>query len=337
MTDVALLLPELEELIRQPAEIQQHAPALLSLTANAVHSNEPIDWVPRLTPEAPLAAYSRSYDNNDAGHSNWLRADPVVLQADLNRVHLLAINRHGLTVEQVDQIVRDLQPLFADERLNLTRGEADGAHERWYVSSEKPLPPAFMPPVAALGNPLEDFLISKTSQRDSAIWQRLQTETQMLLHQHPVNDQRRAAGLLPVNSLWFWGAGKLPNEPAQSIPDVVWAMSPELAGWCKWLKIEEQGFARRQTLVDWLTKNLSSQTRKILLEFRLQRQFSLEQNLLALNELMKTINGRLQNLRLHICTENDRSLTVVPPGLVQRLFRQVSQQRGLKYLSRLVL
>ena len=33
-----------------------------------------------------------------------------------------------------------------------------------------------------------------------------------MLHNHPLNAERAAAGLAPVNSLWFWGAGALPDQ-----------------------------------------------------------------------------------------------------------------------------
>jgi hypothetical protein len=35
-------------------------------------------------------------------------------------------------------------------------------------------------------------------------------EIQMVLHDHPVNDEREARGAPVVNSLWLWGSGKLP-------------------------------------------------------------------------------------------------------------------------------
>jgi hypothetical protein len=35
---------------------------------------------------------------------------------------------------------------------------------------------------------------------------------QVILHQHPVNAERRARGLPPVNSLWLWGGGPLPQR-----------------------------------------------------------------------------------------------------------------------------
>lgn len=39
---------------------------------------------------------------------------------------------------------------------------------------------------------------------------RLQNEMQMLLYNHPVNDARSSAGLLPINSFWVSGTGNLP-------------------------------------------------------------------------------------------------------------------------------
>ena len=40
----------------------------------------------------------------------------------------------------------------------------------------------------------------------------LLTEIQMLLHGHAVNEAREARGEPAVNSLWFWGAGRLPAK-----------------------------------------------------------------------------------------------------------------------------
>ena len=34
----------------------------------------------------------------------------------------------------------------------------------------------------------------------------------MVLHNHPWNARRAAAGRPPVNALWFWGAGVLPDH-----------------------------------------------------------------------------------------------------------------------------
>jgi hypothetical protein len=43
-------------------------------------------------------------------------------------------------------------------------------------------------------------------------WRVLGNEAQIILHNHPRNAARIAAGKLPVNSLWFWGGGALPDS-----------------------------------------------------------------------------------------------------------------------------
>jgi hypothetical protein len=70
--------------------------------------------------------------------------------------------------------------------------------------------------------------------------QRLQAEMQMLLYTHPVNDQRAARGVSPVNSLWLSGTGSL-DRPAQkatfdSEPSVVNTLrEPALnEDWASW-------------------------------------------------------------------------------------------------------
>lgn len=48
--------------------------------------------------------------------------------------------------------------------------------------------------------------------KDAKPWHAALNEIQMLLHEHPVNEAREARGEPPVNSVWLWGMGKLPEE-----------------------------------------------------------------------------------------------------------------------------
>ncbi|HEX2596051.1 MAG TPA: phosphoglycerate mutase, partial [Luteimonas sp.] len=43
-------------------------------------------------------------------------------------------------------------------------------------------------------------------------WRALASEIQVVLHNHPWNAQRTAAGKPPVNALWLWGGGTLPDH-----------------------------------------------------------------------------------------------------------------------------
>jgi hypothetical protein len=74
---------------------------------------------------------------------------------------------------------------------------------------------------------------------ESAKWvRRLQSEMQMLLYNHPVNDQRSAQRQLTVNSLWVHGAGSLTEKPTQPAPHITMALREhalreDATGWLK--------------------------------------------------------------------------------------------------------
>lgn len=79
-----------------------------------------------------------------------------------------------------------------------------GAPLRWYL--EHPaladLPTASLDRV--IGRNVDPWLGAAPAMRRV---RRLQAEVQMLLHEHPVNVEREARGLLPVNSFWLSGTG----------------------------------------------------------------------------------------------------------------------------------
>jgi hypothetical protein len=83
----------------------------------------------------------------------------------------------------------------------------------------------------AIGRPVEPWL------PEIGFVRRVQLEVQMLLHAHPVNTDREARGLLPVNSVWLSGCGRhqaVQPAPAMEVDDRLRA--PALAGdWGAWM------------------------------------------------------------------------------------------------------
>jgi len=51
-------------------------------------------------------------------------------------------------------------------------------------------------------------------------WHRLFNESQMVLHEHAVNERREARGAPALNSVWFWGGGVLPTVPRRQFTSV---------------------------------------------------------------------------------------------------------------------
>lgn len=154
----------------------------------------------------PVAALTRNLDANDGEGALWLRADPAFISPDINGARMLAHGEAlGLDAEDTRQLLPALKPLFGDAGFPI-----DAPHpSRWYLRLpvESKLP-EFAPPEDVLG----DDLFAHLPQGDAGRrWRALLTEAQVILHQHPWNAWRLGQGKPSVNSLWFWGAGRLPD------------------------------------------------------------------------------------------------------------------------------
>ena len=154
----------------------------------------------------PVAALTRQLDTGDAAQSSWLRVDPAHIAPDMGGARMLS---HGdslaLTAEDSAQLLPALRPLFGDAGFALDAPRPS----RWYLRlpRESKLP-AFATPDEVLG---EDLFAHLPEGDLGRRWRALLTETQVVLHNHPWNAMRASLGKPAVNSLWFWGAGALPD------------------------------------------------------------------------------------------------------------------------------
>ncbi|MBB3276866.1 MULTISPECIES: phosphoglycerate mutase [Pseudoxanthomonas] len=162
----------------------------------------------RLVPDHwPVAALTRQLDAGDAEGATWLRADPARVSPDMNGARMLAYGEAlALDAEDTAQLLPALKPLFGDAGVLLDAPQPS----RWYLR----LPPdARLPAFAPIGDVLGDDLFAHLPEGDDGRrWRALLTEAQIVLHNHPWNARRVAAGKAPVNSLWFWGGGRLPQS-----------------------------------------------------------------------------------------------------------------------------
>lgn len=195
--------------------IREFAPALATLLARASVVSEPAEsmemWITRrfqLTAEGkrcPFAAIASLAER--IAHSNakyWLRADPVHLSVNRDRVVLLDASQLDITPAESTALVATLQAHFRGDDLTFI-----GPHvERWYVTSDKAIGIRTHPVSTVRGRNVADYWFDGT---DRALWQTRLSEMQMLLHAHPVNEAREAAGQLAINGVWFWGEGEMPS------------------------------------------------------------------------------------------------------------------------------
>lgn len=163
----------------------------------------------------PMAAICRQSEAGDARGSTWLRADPAFIRPELMGARLMAWGNLGLSPEEADQFLAPLRPVFGDAGFPISRTSS----ERWYLQLPMEVRlPEFALPVDALGGQLLAHLPEGEAGRR---WRVLGNEAQVILHNHPLNAARVAAGKTPVNSLWFWGAGRLPDSLQSQIGSVL--------------------------------------------------------------------------------------------------------------------
>lgn len=152
----------------------------------------------------PAAALLREHLVGDAGEATWLNADPAWVQPDMTGVRLLACGSMPLDMDEAQAFVQALQPAFAEAGLRLEIGAPNHWQARLAPGAHLP---DFATPAQALGEDLYRHLPQGAAGRP---WRVLLNEAQVLLHQHPLNAARQSRGLPPVNSVWLWGAGRLP-------------------------------------------------------------------------------------------------------------------------------
>lgn len=202
--------PAVAAVLARADRLPDAAPGFEALVAEAFAST------PARLSEAALACLAEPSvtDGGIAGDA-WLRADPVHLGADHSTLRLLAHGDLALDAREAEDLAAVLKPLFGDSGLLLTVA----APERWYLKLAPGAEvPVFSAPEHVLGDRLDAHMPTGAA---GLRWQRLMTEVQMLLHDHRRNAERVRRGQLPVNSLWFWGGGRLPDRVTTSVTRIV--------------------------------------------------------------------------------------------------------------------
>jgi hypothetical protein len=124
-----------------------------------------------------------------------------------------------LSDDESQQLLQAMQPFLQEDGLQMTWHSALLWHAQGALLAN--LPTASLDRV--IGQNVKDWMPQHPAVRPL---QRLQSEMQMLLYNHPVNDARDARRQHTVNAFWLHGAGRLPAAtpaPAQplTVPDAL--------------------------------------------------------------------------------------------------------------------
>ena len=172
--------------------------------------------------ELPIGALTRYLIKGNQPDNRWaMRADPVFIQPNRDHLVLLGNAELDISFEEAQKIANDINETYGDTQWQLIALTP----QQWVVEQKKPeqLQTSSLPDV--VGKNINDFLPQGDDQKN---WRALMNELQMFLHAHPVNQQRQMQGLPVVNSVWFWGAGILPElSPSEGIKSFTQCWSDE--------------------------------------------------------------------------------------------------------------
>ncbi|MFZ0254415.1 MAG: hypothetical protein WAN46_01950 [Gammaproteobacteria bacterium] len=166
-----------------------------------------LDVVPPQGEDWPVAALTYAFDAKISTDHWFLRADPVHLRADLTQLVLLDASALSLSRAEAQALAGEINAHYHAEAWRL-----EVPHPaRWYVRLQRAPRLSTHAISAATGAAELAALLPEGEEADG--WHRRLNEIQMLLHVSSINEAREARGELPVNSVWFWGGGRLPPAP----------------------------------------------------------------------------------------------------------------------------
>ncbi len=181
----------------------------------------------------PWAARAAAADGVAVGHQAWGLLSPAHWHLGTDQVSLL--DPAGLMLDDTASraFFSAVADLFVGEGYTL----AYGAPLRWYAAHDSlaALPTASLD--RAIGRNVDRWLGKDPAARRI---RRLQSEVQMMLYTHPLNDERIASGLLPVNSFWLSGCGMAQSVAHNDMQLDDRLRAPALADdWAGWFKAWE--------------------------------------------------------------------------------------------------
>jgi len=276
------------------------------------------EWPSEADP--PVAAVTRYLDSGQRDAGWYLRADPVHLRADLHKLILFDADAFTLARDEAEALAAEAGRFLggAGARLEaLMPG-------RWYLGLAEAPRLRTHSLYSVVGRDLSPYL---PHGEQGPQWRGILNELQMLLHASPVNQAREARGELPVNSLWFWGGGRLPRVQA-GCWEQVWSDDPLALGLAKLAQIPRS--ARPGTGADWLAQAVTPGRHLVVLDslYRSARYADVEDWLMELGELERhwfvLLSDALRRRRLASLTllGGEGGVYRATPGSLRRWWRR---------------
>jgi hypothetical protein len=201
-TELTIVLPGLAKIVGQQINAGSIPPVLAKIIKKA-HFEADTTGLARLLfnhfSETPLTDTDLPAASLLNSKQQTIKADPCYLHPDRDRL-LLFSDDLDITTQESIALIAEIQPLLAEFSGKLLPLQSDS----WLLALVDLPKLTFTALPEVSGKGVDKNLPQGSDQRP---WIRLWNEIQMQLYDADINQQRIAAGKLPINSVWFWGAG----------------------------------------------------------------------------------------------------------------------------------
>jgi len=206
-----LSLPNLQALLSllQRQEVwQDPEPTPLHLPHERLQA-QALGW-PSDATTLPWAAWHRAQQGQSSDPAQaWMT--PCHWQVGMDQVVMADPAHLNLSDEESQQLLQAMQPFLQEDGLQVTWHSA----LMWHAQGPLLADLACASLDRVIGENVKAWIPNSPAARPL---QRLQSEMQMLLYNHPVNDARDARRQIAVNAFWLHGAGSLPADTPASVP-----------------------------------------------------------------------------------------------------------------------
>jgi len=213
-----LQLPHLQALLghlQRQQVWQDPEPTPLHLPHERLHA-QALGWSPD-APTLPWAAWHQAGQGQPSAKPQaWMT--PCHWQVGMDQVVMADPAHLRLSDDESQQLLQAMQPFLQEDGLQVTWHSALMWHAQGAMLAD--LPTASLDRV--IGQNVKDWMPNSPAARPL---QRLQSEMQMLLYNHPVNDARDARRQHTVNAFWLHGAGTLAATAPAAAPPMTAAVT----------------------------------------------------------------------------------------------------------------
>ncbi len=287
---------------------------------------------------APIAALTHlaDYPGPAVAETTWIRADPVHFAVSRDNMQLFDSHVVKPTADEMLAIAETINSHFVEDGLVVHFADA----ARGYIEiNANDIPVAT--PIWAMSDASVFDNLPRITTKTRTNWRARTNEIQMLLHDHPVNQAREAAGAVPINGLWLWGGGSLKDFDGGCEYDHVvarLALARGLAAVCgcpqttlptsmnEWLANPAANAKNTLVVLHTATREIRSQAREAWpIELASIDRDWITPAVAALDQ------GTLTSLTLVIPNETKTlTLTAKANGLIGRIKRLVSTKKSIR-------